>query len=155
MDYNTRLPQHASPVFSDLESHFLRHYASTLDRQKAMIRSGLAAHLNLHPTDALSLEREAGRVIRRAEQLDLVEIASHLGADRIAFVQRIWEICLDPEPHRAAKGLMIMARLHGLYADKTGGKASIALLLHPPAASLPATPPGLPFTIDLKPEGKQ
>jgi len=144
------LPRYERPAFTDDETAFLQAYARTLDRIEAMRSSGLAQTLGLSPRDDHALELAATGVIRKAERLALAEIATAIGADPIAMLRRIWDICLSTEPHEAIKGLQLLARIHGVWTEKPGGRQAVQIVLQPPAdAKAASQPPGLPFTIDV------
>jgi len=144
------LPRYERPALSDYETAFLNAYAQTLNRIEAMRSSGLAQALGLSPHDDHALELAATGVIRKAERLALAEIATAIGADPIAMLRRIWDICLSTEPHEAIKGLQLLARIHGVWTEKPGGRQAVQIVLQPPAdAKAASQPPGLPFTIDV------
>ncbi len=148
-----RLAKYAMPTFTEHEQAFLRCYARSLDRVAAMQESQLAYSLQLSPRDTAGLELAATAVIRKAEALPLHELATAIGADKLAMVQRIWCVCLSDEAHKAVKGLQILARIHGVYDDKRAlGAGSVAIVLGTPEPLPSATPPGLPFTLDVTPE---
>jgi hypothetical protein len=141
--------RYAAPVFSANENSFLRCYAASLDRVQAMQQSGLAEELQIPLNEVQRLEEAAAGVIRKAERLSFAEVATALGADKIAMVKRLWDICLSAESHQAIKGLQLLARIHGLWADTpAGGRTSVAIVLNAPEQPKPATPPGLPFSLE-------
>ena len=144
------LPRYERPAFSDDETAFLRAYAQTLNRIEAMRSSGLAQALGLSQRDDHALELAATGVIRKAERLALAEIATAIGADQVAMLRRIWDICLSAEPHEAVKGLQLLARIHGVWTEKPGSRQAVQIVLQPPTEAKAASqPPGLPFRIDM------
>jgi hypothetical protein len=99
------------------------------------------------------LEEAATGVIRKAERLSFAEVATAIGVDKIAMVKRIWDICLSAESHQAIKGLQLLARIHGLWAETpAGGRTSVAIVLGALEQPTPATPSSLPFA--LQPPGE-
>jgi hypothetical protein len=145
------LQRYEAPSFSPDETNFLRHYAETLDRVAAMRASGLAAALQLDPEDENQLAHVATGVIRKAERLSLADIATAIGADPIAMLRRIWDICNSPEGHEAIKGLQLLARIHGVWTEKLGGsRQAVQIVLGQPVDTTAASPPpGLPFRLDM------
>jgi len=56
---------------------------------------------------------------------------------------------LSAEPHQAIKGLQLLGRIHGPWADTpAGGRTSVAIVLGAPEQPTPATPPSLPFSLE-------
>jgi hypothetical protein len=118
-----------------------------------MQQSGLAEELQIPLNEVQRLEEAAAGVIRKAERLSFAEVATALGADKIAMVKRLWDICLSAEPHQAIKGLQLLGRIHGLWSDDAkGAKAGVAIILSQPTSTsdVPKTA-NLPFVIDAEP----
>ncbi len=140
-------PYEGPPDFTDAEVLFLHHYSQSLDRVAAMRTSGLALGCGARQDDD-TLELVASGVLRKAERLPVAELASALGADRVAFLTRLWQVCNSPEPHQAIKGLQLMGRVHGLWDDaKLRGKTPVQIIVQQPAAKA-SEQSGLPFTLE-------
>ncbi len=140
-------PYEGQPEFSDAEILFLKHYSQSLDRVDAMQTSGLARSCGPRPS-ADTLELVASGIIRKAEHMPIAHLASALGADLVAYIRKLWDVCCSPEPHEAIKGLQLMGRIHGLWNDeRSRGKTPIKIVMHQPAPP-PSVVTGLPFSIE-------
>jgi hypothetical protein len=94
-----------APPLAHHEEAFLRRYTESLTRLIAMVESGAAYALGLTPDQTDELERAAAGILRKAEQLNLSELASATGMDRVYFLTQLKRICDDPQGHIAIKGL--------------------------------------------------
>ncbi len=148
MDSTTALqPYDGPPDFTEVEVTFLRHYSLCLDRVAAMRSSGLALVCGARQ-DEDTLELVASGVLLKAERLPVAELASALGADRVAFLTKLWGVCCSAAPHEAIKGLQLMGRVHGLWDDaRLRGKTPVQIIVQQPAPKASDTS-GLPFSLD-------
>ena len=114
----------AADIFSAEEEYFLRAYSEGLVRLQAM----LAAFPRRKAPDiqeVIELEREAGRLIARVEQLPWPALASAVGMDRLYFFARLRKVCDSEEGHISIKGLQVLCKVYGLSvgdSDKGGGR---------------------------------
>ncbi len=137
----------APPAFTPQEEHFLRAYSESLVRFEAMQQAGYVSE----PLDVAghqAIMRQAGELLERAEHLPWKDLALAMGADRLYFLSRLKVVCDSPVGHIAIKGLVLLARIHGLF-DKADTKApQVALVFnqaHQPAPGARTT--SLPFTM--------
>jgi hypothetical protein len=147
MDSTTALQAHDGPPdFTDAEITF---YATTASAWTAWLRCApVGWGVVWRPTDEDTLELVASGVLRKAERLPVADLASALGADRVAFLMKLWGVCCSDEPHEAIKGLQLMGRVHGLWDDsKSKGKTPVQIIVQQPVPKASDTS-GLPFALE-------
>lgn len=145
-----------SPHRVDLAAHeeaFLRRYSESLVRCTAMVESGAAAALALDPLqDVVALEAAATRIIAKAEQLTLAQLASATALDKLYFLARLKAVCDDPEGHIAIKGLQLLARMHGVWDKDASHKSpNVQIVFAPSPPQRAQNEADLPFSIDVTP----
>jgi hypothetical protein len=144
-----------SPHRLDLAPHeeaFLRRYSESLVRLTAMVDSGAAFALALDPLqDVVALEAAATRIIAKAEQLNLAQLASATALDKLYFLARLKAVCDDPEGHIAIKGLQLLARIHGVWDKADRAHANVQIVFGTPSPQRAQNDPDLPFSIDVTP----
>lgn len=134
-------------LFTPQEEAALRHYSETRSRYEAMVAAGYVSQPHTLQ-DHADLVAQMGRLLARAEQMSLSQIASAIGGDKVAYISVLWQWCQCDKGHDAIKALMLMGRVHGIY-DKAGQhNTQVALIFN--AATTPAAsqaPADLPFTL--------
>ena len=143
----------AGDVLDPQEQAFLRHYSDSLSRLHAMIAAGYYQNDNtIESKDLMVTQQEviaqAGAILGRAERLPLPTIASAVGADKVAFLARLWAICCCDKAHEAIKGLQLLGRIHGVWGKDGGSDRRTALVFVSPSPRAHGTvPTDLPFTL--------
>jgi hypothetical protein len=79
--------------------------------------------------------------------MSLAQVAFAVGADKVAFCGRLWNMCLSDNGHIAVKALVLMGRIHGMFDKADNRQPQVALVFTSAQGKTAEKPAGLPFTM--------